>query len=171
VNHQRVPLCLVFAAFLGSFARAQFQIDWTATYGNSSPSGFHQEQVTSCAVASNGDVFHNVLSFPPFGGMWPEFRVACYSSAGTLLSNTKLNSASNQGWPLASTGGNAGAASDCSGAVSLDMNAFASGALGGNPAAQLTLPGTRVWMQAWSRDSGSPSGTNLASALTFVVLP
>jgi hypothetical protein len=72
--------------------------------------------------------------------------------------------------PLAGTGGNPGAG-DCSGAISLDMNAFASGALGGSPSPALSVAGTRVWSQAWSRDPGSSSGTNLSSALTYVVLP
>jgi hypothetical protein len=72
--------------------------------------------------------------------------------------------------PIVSTGGSS-STSNCSGAVSIDMSAFASGALGGNPSPVLTVPGTRVWAQAWSRDPGSTSGTNLSSALSYVVLP
>jgi len=67
--------------------------------------------------------------------------------------------------PLSNTGP-AGAA--CSGALSLDFNTFASGP---SAPAALTQPGTRVWTQAWSRDSGALAGANLSNALTFVVQP
>jgi hypothetical protein len=67
--------------------------------------------------------------------------------------------------PLLATGGNAAPAHDCSGSLSLDFNAFASTA----PALQ--QPGATVYVQAWSRDPSAIPGTNLSSALHYVVLP
>jgi hypothetical protein len=66
---------------------------------------------------------------------------------------------------LLATGGSALPANDCSGELSIDFNAFASG----SPA--LSLPGTTVYTQAWSHDPGAASTTNLSNALHFVVLP
>jgi hypothetical protein len=66
---------------------------------------------------------------------------------------------------LLATGGNAAPAHDCSGSLSLDFNAFASTA----PALQ--QPGATVYVQAWSRDPSAIPGTNLSSALHYVVLP
>jgi len=73
--------------------------------------------------------------------------------------------------PITSSGGNAPPADDCSGAFSIDMNAFAAGALGGTPAPQLAVAGTAVYCQEWSRDPGASFQTNLSSAIRYVVLP
>jgi hypothetical protein len=70
-----------------------------------------------------------------------------------------------------STGGSVGPTPDCSGALSLDFRAFASGALGGSPLPALNVLGTKIQCQAWSRDSGTPTHSNLSSALEFTVLP
>jgi len=64
------------------------------------------------------------------------------------------------------TGGTPPPTHDCSGALSIDFNAWI--AAGSDPA--LTA-GSEVFLQAWSRDSGDPSGTNLTGALAFQVCP
>jgi hypothetical protein len=73
--------------------------------------------------------------------------------------------------PIQSSGGSALPASDCTGVVSLDLNAFAQAASGGHPALELLVPGTTVRCQVWSRDPSSSYGTNVSSALRYVVLP
>lgn len=69
------------------------------------------------------------------------------------------------------SGGNPVGAPDCSGALTLDYGAWASGALGGSSLPGLQSAGTSVRLQAWSRDPGSATNTLLSDALEFTVLP
>jgi hypothetical protein len=57
----------------------------------------------------------------------------------------------------------------CDGTLALDMNAFATGALGGNPLASLLVPGTQINCQFWGRDT--PGNSLLSDALEYVVGP
>ncbi len=61
---------------------------------------------------------------------------------------------------------------DCTGAFSLDMNAFAAGVAGGAPHVAIANVGTRVAAQWWGRDPGAAAGnTTLSNAIEYVVGP
>jgi hypothetical protein len=64
--------------------------------------------------------------------------------------------------------GSGGTAGGCDGVFTLDFNAFASGALGGNPLPSIQQPGTRVNAQFWGRDS-QQTGSFLSDAVEFVM--
>jgi hypothetical protein len=68
--------------------------------------------------------------------------------------------------PLLDTVGTAGL---CDGELTIDMNAFAAGLLGGNPLPSLATPGTQVNCQFWGRDT--PSNASLSDALEYFVCP
>ena len=57
----------------------------------------------------------------------------------------------------------------CDGVLSIDMNAFASGQLGGNPQPSLTVAGTVIDCQFWGRDT--PGNALLSDAAEYVVQP
>jgi hypothetical protein len=93
-------------------------------------------------------------------------RAAAPFQGGTLCVASQIKRT-----PGVSSGGNAAPANDCSGLYSLDMNAFAAGALGGSPLAALKTPGTVVDCQWWGRDPGfpAPNNTTLSNALEYRV--
>ena len=74
---------------------------------------------------------------------------------------------------LVLSNGSPPALSDCSGRFVLDMDAFAAGALGGNPLPELQVVGTRVNAQWWGRDPGyaAPNDTLLSNAVEYTVRP
>jgi outer membrane protein assembly factor BamB len=72
--------------------------------------------------------------------------------------------------PVTASNGSAGG-DDCSGVLALDLNAFASGQLGGAPAPELTVAGAEVHCQQWSRDPGATGASGLSAGLRFVVGP
>ena len=51
------------------------------------------------------------------------------------------------------------------------MNEFAAGGFRGQPAPELSQPGTRVYTQWWSRDGSDPFGSSLSDALHYAVGP
>ncbi|MCK6445275.1 MAG: hypothetical protein L6Q99_02690 [Planctomycetes bacterium] len=75
--------------------------------------------------------------------------------------------------PLVNSGGSGLPTNDCSGIYFLDMNAFAAGAVGGNPDPALSVSGTVVHTQWWGRDPGftAPCNTTLSDAIEYTVVP
>jgi hypothetical protein len=65
-----------------------------------------------------------------------------------------------------------GTPSLCDGSISIDMNSFRAGLLGGTPPlASLSIPGTTVHCQFWQRDPGNSFNVSLTGGLKYVVCP
>ena len=65
---------------------------------------------------------------------------------------------------------NSGGFTSCDGEFSIDMNAFAAGALGGNPQSFLVTAGNTIRAQWWGRDTVA-TGSFLSNALEWNVCP
>ena len=65
-----------------------------------------------------------------------------------------------------------GSAGNCDGSISIDMNTFGRGLLGGTaPLPSLSQPGTTVNCQMWQRDPGNTFNVVLSAGLEYVVCP
>jgi len=125
-------------------------------------SGFPNTNSGSGFVISASNVINNKSGLLFYG---VNGRAALPYQAGTLCVMPQIKRT-----PAVNSGGSLGT-NDCSGVFSLDMNAFAIGALGGAPSPALTTPGTLVECQWWGRDPGypAPNNTTLTDALEYMV--
>jgi len=94
------------------------------------------------------------------------------STATPFLGGTRCVAAALKRTPVQNSGGTGGVPSDCSGAWSLDLNAFAAGVAGGSPDPALSVVGSHVHTQWWGRDPLSPGQPfALSDALQYFVQP
>jgi hypothetical protein len=128
-------------------------IGWSGTPSASATSGF---TVTCTSVLNNKP---GLLLYGSTGRATTAFQ------CGTLCIKPPQRRTPGQG-----SAGNP-PPSDCSGSYSIDMNSFASGLAGGNPAAFLKVVGTVVDCQWWGRDGGfaAPCNTMLSEGLEYTV--
>jgi hypothetical protein len=87
----------------------------------------------------------------------PAFQGGYLCLAAPVRRTTTVTSSSGGGGP-------------CDGVIAIDMNAYAAGAMGGNPKAFLTVPGTAVACQWWGRDTQA-AGSLLSDGVLYVVGP
>ncbi len=64
-----------------------------------------------------------------------------------------------------------GTPGQCNGVLSIDMNSFAAGLLGGSPLPSLAIPGTTIHCQYWDRDPANSFGVVLSGAFKYTVCP
>ena len=130
-------------------------------------------------VAARGDVVYFEFCFHEMEDPQAALRHACDLAPEVLVFDHLPGSAwtyytNEEDKVRRSTGVNSGglpSGNDCSGMLSIDMNSFAAGLLGGTPSPALLVVGTDVWCQWWSRDPGfpAPNNSSLSNALTYRV--
>jgi hypothetical protein len=64
-----------------------------------------------------------------------------------------------------------GTLGSCDGVLSIDMNSFRAGLLGGTPLPSLSIPGTTIHCQVLGRDPGNSFNTLLTAGLQYSVCP
>jgi len=127
------------------------QISSTGTPSASSSSGF---TVTSSGARTGRG---GLLIYTDNGRRNPPVPF----SSGLLCINTPIR----RSVPVTAAGGTP---NNCDATVSIDMNAFAAGQLGGNPQGFLSIPGTRIECSWWGLDT-TAHGAYLSDALTYTV--
>jgi FG-GAP repeat protein len=125
-------------------------IQWTGTSHVSQSSGF----VVNAAPARGQQL--GILLYSDAGAASAPFQGGTLCVAAPLRRGPPSNSGGTQG--------------QCDGAFALDLNAFASGNAGGNPASFLSEPGAQVHCQWWGRDSQA-TGSFLSDGLEYLVRP
>ena len=152
---------------------ARWVFDDPHVYGVSTPtSAGCVPEIAFEGVPSASDDSGFTISASELPNQKPGMLFYGLSGAGDLpfFGGTKWVAAPNYRTPLVSSGGTPSPVVDCTGSFAIDMNAFAAGALGGNPHPDLSLVGQQVNAQFWGRDPGAlPHGVFLTNAVEYVV--
>lgn len=129
-----------------------------AAQGAGSASASHGLMITCTQVRNNTP---SLLLYSTAG------RIAAPFQGGFLCMNSPLRRTPGQ-----SAGGSPAPTQDCSGLLSIDMNSFARGLLGGQPIPELGVIGSVVQCQWWGRDQGlaPPFNSMLSNAVEYTVV-
>ena len=138
------------------------KINSRGCYPAISVTGFPNPSSNSGFVVKASNVLNNkngLLFYGVSGRAAGPFQFGTLCVRSPIKRSTAVNSGGVIGLP------------NCTGVFSLDMNAFAAGALGGNPLPALRVPGTVVDCQWWGRDPGFPAPNNstLSDAVEYMV--
>lgn len=128
-----------------------------------SASGVSSASATSGFVVSASNVLNHRAGILLYGVNGP---AATPYLGGVICARAPLRRT-----PVQNSGGAAPPANDCSGALSLDMNAFAQGLASGAPAPELSVAGVEVVGQYWSRDGASNFNASLSDGWIYGVGP